>query len=78
VAAAQIDKQLYTTIGGFHLVLAPGEEIERVANVLHDTLGLQRVAPGHCTSEPGFAALMRKFRDRFDPAGLGAVLRLPN
>jgi 7,8-dihydropterin-6-yl-methyl-4-(beta-D-ribofuranosyl)aminobenzene 5'-phosphate synthase len=78
VAAAQIDKQLYTAIGGFHLVLAPGEEIERVANVLHDTLGLQRVAPGHCTSEPGFAALMRKFRDRFDPAGLGAVLRLPN
>jgi 7,8-dihydropterin-6-yl-methyl-4-(beta-D-ribofuranosyl)aminobenzene 5'-phosphate synthase len=78
VAAAQIDKQLYTTIGGFHLVLAPTEEIERVANVLHDTLGVQRVAPGHCTSEPGFAALMRKFGDRFDQAGLGAVLRLPN
>ena len=28
-AAAQIDKQLYTTIGGFHLVLTPREEIER-------------------------------------------------
>ena len=78
VAAAQIDKQLYTTIGGFHLVLTPGEEIERVANMLHDTLGLQRVAPGHCTSEPGFAAFMRKFGDRFDQAGLGAVLQLPH
>jgi len=77
IAAAQIDKRLYTTIGGFHLVLAPGEEIERVANMLHDTLGLQRVAPGHCTSEPGFAAFMRRFGDRFDPAGLGAVLQLP-
>lgn len=78
VGAAQIDKQLYTTIGGFHLVLASGEEIERVVNMLHDTLGLQRVAPGHCTSEPGFAAFMRKFGDRFDQAGLGAVLRLPH
>jgi 7,8-dihydropterin-6-yl-methyl-4-(beta-D-ribofuranosyl)aminobenzene 5'-phosphate synthase len=77
VAAAQIDKQLYTTIGGFHLVLTPREEIERVTGMLHDTLGLQRVAPGHCTSEPGFAAFMRKFGDRFDRAGLGAIVPLP-
>ena len=76
-AAAQIDKQLYTAIGGFHLVLTPGDEIERVADMLHDTLGLQRVAPGHCTSEPGFAAFMRRFGNRFDQAGLGAVLQLP-
>ena len=76
-AAAQIDRQLYTAIGGFHLVLTPGEEIERVARMLHDTLGLQRVAPGHCTSEPGFAAFMRGFGNRFDQAGLGAVLQLP-
>lgn len=77
VAAAQIDKQLYTTIGGFHLVLTAAEDIERVANMLHDTLGLERVAPGHCTSERGFAAFMRRFGDRFDQAGLGAVLQLP-
>lgn len=77
VAAAKIDERLYTTIGGFHLVQAPGEEIERVAGLLHDTLKLQRVAPGHCTSEPGFAAFMRRFGDRFDQAGLGAVVQLP-
>ena len=76
-AATQIDKQLYTAIGGFHLVLTPAQEIKRVATMLHDTLGLQRVAPGHCTSEPGFAAFMRKFGGRFDQAGVGAVLQLP-
>ena len=76
-AAAQIDTQLYTSIGGFHLVQTPPEEIERVAGLLHDTLKLQRVAPGHCTSEPGFAAIMRKFGDRFDQAGIGARLQLP-
>jgi 7,8-dihydropterin-6-yl-methyl-4-(beta-D-ribofuranosyl)aminobenzene 5'-phosphate synthase len=76
-AAAQIDKQLYTSIGGFHLVQTPRDEIERVAGMLHDTLKLERVAPGHCTSEPGFAAFMRKFGDRFDQAGIGAALPLP-
>jgi 7,8-dihydropterin-6-yl-methyl-4-(beta-D-ribofuranosyl)aminobenzene 5'-phosphate synthase len=76
-AAAQIDKKLYTSIGGFHLVQTPREEIERVAGMLHDTLKLERVAPGHCTSEPGFAAFMRKFGDRFDQAGIGATLQLP-
>ena len=76
-AAAQIDKQLYTAIGGFHLVLTPREEIDRIAGVLHDTLQLQRVAPGHCTSEPGFAAFIRRYGDRFDHAGLGAILPLP-
>jgi len=76
-AAVQIDNQIYTTIGGFHLVQAPREEIERVAGVLHDTLKLRRVAPGPCTSEPGFAAFIRTFGDRFDQAGLGAALPLP-
>ena len=76
-AAMQIDNRLYTSIGGFHLVQAPREEIERVAGVLHDTLDLQRVAPGHCTSEPGFAAFIRRFGERFDQAGLGVALQLP-
>ena len=69
--------ELYTSIGGFHLVQTPREEIQRVAGLLHDTLKLQRVAPGHCTSEPGFAAFIRKFGDRFDQAGLGATVQLP-
>lgn len=76
-AATRIDRQLYTAIGGFHLVRTPREEIERVAGVLHDTLKLQRVAPGHCTSEPGFAAFIRRFGERFDQAGLGVTMQLP-
>jgi 7,8-dihydropterin-6-yl-methyl-4-(beta-D-ribofuranosyl)aminobenzene 5'-phosphate synthase len=77
VAAAQVDEQLYTTIGGFHLVQTRRDEIERVADILHGTLKLQRVAPGHCTSEPGFAVFMRKFGNQFDQAGVGAALQLP-
>ena len=76
-AATQIDTRLFTAIGGFHLVQASREEVGRVAGVLHNTLKLRRVAPGHCTSEPGFAAFIRQFGDRFDQAGLGVTLPLP-
>jgi 7,8-dihydropterin-6-yl-methyl-4-(beta-D-ribofuranosyl)aminobenzene 5'-phosphate synthase len=76
-AAARIDAKLYTAIGGFHLVLAPEPEVRRVASVLHDTLHLQRVAPAHCTSELGFATFMDRFKERYDRAGLGAVIALP-
>lgn len=75
--AAKIDPRLYTVTGGFHLVLTPVAEVRRVADILHDDLKLKRVAPGHCTSELGFAIFRAKFGARFDEAGLGAVLPLP-
>jgi 7,8-dihydropterin-6-yl-methyl-4-(beta-D-ribofuranosyl)aminobenzene 5'-phosphate synthase len=75
--AAKIDSRLFTVAGGFHLVLTPDEEIQRVASVLKDSLEVERVAPGHCTSEPGFAAFLARYKDRFDRAGLGAVIPLP-
>ena len=76
-AARAIDPQLYTVTGGFHLVQTPEAEVRRVAGALHDELGLARVAPGHCTSELGFAVLLERFGERFDRAGVGAVLTLP-
>ena len=75
--AATIDPRLYMVAGGFHLVLTPREEVERVAGVLHQELKVERVAPGHCTSELGFAILLDRFKDRFEQTGLGAVIVLP-
>ncbi len=75
--AAKIDRRLYTVTGGFHLVLTSQEEIQRVATVLHDSLKIERVAPGHCTSEAGFAVFLDRFKERFDRAGLGRVISLP-
>jgi 7,8-dihydropterin-6-yl-methyl-4-(beta-D-ribofuranosyl)aminobenzene 5'-phosphate synthase len=75
--AAKIEAKLYTVTGGFHLVMTPEEEVERVAGVLHDELKLERVAPGHCTSELGFAVFLERFGEGFDRAGVGAVLALP-
>ncbi|WP_422929731.1 MBL fold metallo-hydrolase [Singulisphaera sp. PoT] len=64
-------------IGGLHLVTAPEADIVRVARSLRDTWKVAEVAPGHCTGEPGFAALMEAFGDRFVYAGLGTRIPLP-
>ncbi|MBS0417142.1 MAG: MBL fold metallo-hydrolase [Proteobacteria bacterium] len=76
--ATKIDPHLYTVTGGFHLVLTPREEVERVARTLHEDLKVERVAPSHCTSELGFAVFLATFKERFDHAGLGAVIPLPS
>lgn len=75
--AGKIERRLYMVTGGFHLVLTPREEVRRVAGILDDELKVERVAPGHCTSELGFAIFLDRFKDRFDAAGVGAVLALP-
>src|SRR5262249_27257063 len=77
VAAAQsIDPHIHLVAGGFHLVVASDEVIAQVASVLHDTAKIDYIAPGHCTGEPTFAALMQAFGDRFLYAGLGTVIAL--
>jgi 7,8-dihydropterin-6-yl-methyl-4-(beta-D-ribofuranosyl)aminobenzene 5'-phosphate synthase len=76
-SAAKIDPHLYTVMGGFHLVVTPEPEVRRVADILHDDLHVDRVAPAHCTSELGFKIFMDRFKDHFDMAGLGAVIPLP-
>ena len=75
--AAKIDPRVFIVTGGFHLVLTPQEEVQRTADVLYNTLKVERVAPGHCTSELGFVVFLDRFKDRFDRAGLGTVISLP-
>jgi 7,8-dihydropterin-6-yl-methyl-4-(beta-D-ribofuranosyl)aminobenzene 5'-phosphate synthase len=75
--ATEIEPRLYTVTGGFHLVMAPEVEVRRTVDALHDTLKVERVAPGHCTSELGFALFLDRYKERFDRAGLGAIVELP-
>jgi 7,8-dihydropterin-6-yl-methyl-4-(beta-D-ribofuranosyl)aminobenzene 5'-phosphate synthase len=77
VAAAQsIDPHIHLIAGGFHLVVANDEAIAQVATLLHDSVKVDYIAPGHCTGEPTFAALMQAFGDRYVYAGLGTVIPL--
>lgn len=73
-AATAINPHIHFIAGGFHLVVAPDAEIERVVAELHDHFGVDYVAPGHCTGEPAFAALKKAFGDHYIFAGLGTTL----
>ena len=64
-------------VGGLHQIQAPDPEVERIARMLHDQYRVDRIAPGHCTGEPEFAALKRAFGDHYVYAGVGSVVDLP-
>lgn len=75
-AAAAINPKIYLIAGGFHLVAASDDVIAKAVAALKDTFKVERIAPGHCTGEPTFAALKKAFGDRYLYAGLGTTLPL--
>ncbi|MDX2192151.1 MAG: MBL fold metallo-hydrolase [Gemmatimonadales bacterium] len=62
--------------GGFHWAPVPDAAIASLAAELPTRWRVMAVAPGHCTSEPGFAALRRVYGARYRFAGLGTRLML--
>jgi 7,8-dihydropterin-6-yl-methyl-4-(beta-D-ribofuranosyl)aminobenzene 5'-phosphate synthase len=75
--AIAIDPHINILFGGLHQIQASDPEVERIAAALHDQYKLERVAPGHCTGEPEFAAMKRAFGDHYVYAGVGSVVDLP-
>jgi 7,8-dihydropterin-6-yl-methyl-4-(beta-D-ribofuranosyl)aminobenzene 5'-phosphate synthase len=75
--ATAINPHINILFGGLHQIQAPDPEVERIATVLHNQYRLERVAPGHCTGEPEFAALKKAFGDHYVYAGVGSVVDLP-
>jgi 7,8-dihydropterin-6-yl-methyl-4-(beta-D-ribofuranosyl)aminobenzene 5'-phosphate synthase len=63
--------------GGFHWAVLPDSEITHLATELRDEWRIRAVAPGHCTSEPGFVALRKAFGRRHRYAGVGSALLVP-
>ena len=75
-SATAINPRIHLIVGGFHLVVTPDPDIERIVTALHDRFKVEYVAPGHCTGEPAFAALRRVFGDHYVYAGLGTTLTM--
>jgi 7,8-dihydropterin-6-yl-methyl-4-(beta-D-ribofuranosyl)aminobenzene 5'-phosphate synthase len=72
--AALGDSPIDCIFGGLHLVLTEPTEVTRIANALRLHWRVQRIAPGHCTGEPAFAALLKAFGDDYVFAGLGETV----
>ena len=75
--ASTVDPHILILFGGLHQIQKPDLEVARVATALHDDVKVERVAPGHCTGEPEFAALKKAFGDKYVYAGAGTVVDLP-
>jgi 7,8-dihydropterin-6-yl-methyl-4-(beta-D-ribofuranosyl)aminobenzene 5'-phosphate synthase len=72
-SASAINSHIHFIVGGFHLVVAPDSDIEKIVSALHEQFKVEYVAPGHCTGEPAFSALKRAFGDHYIYAGLGTT-----
>ena len=75
-AASAVDPRTEVVVGGFHLVTTPVEEIDTLTQELKAKWKVQKIAPGHCTGEPAFAAFKRAFGDHYLYAGLGTTVEL--
>lgn len=76
-AARPLSTQIHILFGGLHLVTSADTTITRIASALHEDWRLEKIAPGHCTGEPAFAALRRVFGARYVYAGLGVETEIP-
>ena len=59
-----VGKPLRLVLGGFHLYGKVAAEVEEIAAALKE-LGVERVAPCHCTGEQGMKLLERTFGKRY-------------
>jgi 7,8-dihydropterin-6-yl-methyl-4-(beta-D-ribofuranosyl)aminobenzene 5'-phosphate synthase len=76
-ASRPLGERVQLIFGGLHLPAAADTTIGRIASALKDRWGVARIAPGHCTGEPAFAALRRIFGGHYAYAGLGVVIEVP-
>ena len=75
-AAGALDPRTEIVFGGLHLVTAPVEEIDVLAENLKTRWKVRKIAPGHCTGEPAFARLKKAYGENYLYAGLGTTVAL--
>jgi 7,8-dihydropterin-6-yl-methyl-4-(beta-D-ribofuranosyl)aminobenzene 5'-phosphate synthase len=66
-------ERIHLVMGGFHLLQTPAAEVEAIGRQLH-ALGVERVAPSHCTGEAAIEILKKEYGTNFLASGVGRVL----
>jgi 7,8-dihydropterin-6-yl-methyl-4-(beta-D-ribofuranosyl)aminobenzene 5'-phosphate synthase len=75
-AQRYLAKPIYLLMGGFHLGSSSHAQIEAIIARLK-ALGVNKVAPSHCTGEKATALFRTAWGNDFIEGGLGAVIELP-
>jgi 7,8-dihydropterin-6-yl-methyl-4-(beta-D-ribofuranosyl)aminobenzene 5'-phosphate synthase len=74
-AAREMDR-IHLVLGGFHLLDKSTSEIEAAIAQLRD-LGVEQIAPCHCTGDEAIRMFASAFGDGYVPVGAGTVLSVP-
>jgi 7,8-dihydropterin-6-yl-methyl-4-(beta-D-ribofuranosyl)aminobenzene 5'-phosphate synthase len=69
-------KRIHLLMGGFHLGGAGPAEIQAIIARLK-SLGVEKVAPSHCTGDAAIALFRQAWGKDFVEGGLGAVIEVP-
>jgi len=67
---------VYLVLGGFHLGGKSHGELQRIAQRLRE-LGVEKLAPCHCTGEEAMRMLAEEWADDFLTCGAGRVIEIP-
>jgi 7,8-dihydropterin-6-yl-methyl-4-(beta-D-ribofuranosyl)aminobenzene 5'-phosphate synthase len=68
-----VHKDVCLVMGGFHLLNKNASEIDRIIRGLKD-MGVQKVAPSHCTGEEAILQFKKAWGENFISGGCGAQL----
>lgn len=68
-----VQKDVCLVMGGFHLLNKNASEIDQIIRTLKE-MGVQKVAPSHCTGEDAILRFKRAWGENFIPGGCGAHL----
>jgi 7,8-dihydropterin-6-yl-methyl-4-(beta-D-ribofuranosyl)aminobenzene 5'-phosphate synthase len=69
-------QKIHLLMGGFHLGGTQSSEIDSIIERLK-SLGVEKVAPSHCTGASAIARFRQAWGEDFVEGGLGAVIELP-
>jgi 7,8-dihydropterin-6-yl-methyl-4-(beta-D-ribofuranosyl)aminobenzene 5'-phosphate synthase len=74
-AKRQFQEEVYLVVGGFHLGSASQQRVDQIINEFQ-RLGVEYVAPCHCTGDHAIAQFKDAFGDHFIQVGTGAVIEI--
>jgi 7,8-dihydropterin-6-yl-methyl-4-(beta-D-ribofuranosyl)aminobenzene 5'-phosphate synthase len=67
-------KDIYMVIGGWHLSSVGEREIKGIIEAFL-RMGIQKVAPCHCTGDRALAMFKREYGENFIKAGAGSIIK---
>lgn len=73
-AKAIAGKDIYMVIGGWHLFSAGEKEIKGIIEAFR-RMGIQRVAPCHCTGDKALAMFKNEYGGNFIKVGAGSIIK---